>query len=324
MAEHFMIDLETMSTAGDAAILSIGIQPFDPRGQGISEAAGLVIHVDLQACMNAGLRVDAATVMWWLSQTDDARAALVARAPVMLSEALRELTAFGQRNGGWSWAKVWGNGAAFDIPILENAFRRCRLDIPWAYNNVLDVRTMKWLAPDVPKVKPKVAHDALSDAQAQALYVQDCHRALQGGTGWTRPVYADMSIDAQAGRTALEQMWTKLGVRNQTEAMSRLREMGAAAREEDKPQPPAAASSTVPEPEGEDKTVKLGELWDRLRGLDWWHMMSDDPRVHRRGEAAVIEARRAADALGEEGKALFKSMEEHVKRGGPEVPRPSA
>lgn len=180
MAEHFMIDLETMSTAGDAAILSIGIQPFDPRGQGIDEAAGAVIHVDLQACMNAGLRVDAATVMWWLTQTDDARAALVARDPVLLSDALRELTAFGQRNGGWSWAKVWGNGAAFDIPILENAFRRCRLDIPWAYNNVLDVRTMKWLAPDVPKVAPKVAHDALSDAQAQALYVQDCWRRLNG------------------------------------------------------------------------------------------------------------------------------------------------
>lgn len=180
MAEHFMIDLETMSTAADAAILSIGIQPFDPRAQGVDESAGAVIHVDLQACMNAGLRVDAATVMWWMTQTDDARAALVAREPVMLSEALRELTAFGQRNGGWSWAKVWGNGAAFDIPILETAFRRCRLDIPWAYYNVLDVRTMKWLAPDVPKVAPKVAHDALSDAQAQALYVQDCWRKLNG------------------------------------------------------------------------------------------------------------------------------------------------
>ena len=281
MAEHFMIDLETMSTAADAAILSIGIQPFDPRAQGIDEAAGAVIHVDLQACMNAGLRVDAATVMWWMTQTDDARAALVAREPVMLSEALRELTAFGQRNGGWSWAKVWGNGAAFDIPILETAFRRCRLDIPWAYNNVLDVRTMKWLAPDVPKVTPRVAHDALSDAQAQALYVQDCYRVIKGG-------------------------------------------MGAAAREEDMPQPPAAASSTVAEARSEDKTAKLDELWDRLRGLDWWHMMSDDPGVHRRSEAAVSEARRAADALGQEGRDLFRAVEDHVKRGGPEVPRPGA
>lgn len=41
MASHFMIDLETMSTAADAAILSIGIQEFDPRGEGIDESAGL-------------------------------------------------------------------------------------------------------------------------------------------------------------------------------------------------------------------------------------------------------------------------------------------
>lgn len=324
MASHFMIDLETMSTAADAAILSIGVQEFDPRGKGIDESAGALIHVDLQACMNAGLRIDASTVMWWMSQSDDARAALVAREPLLLSEALVELVKFGQSHGGWAWANVWSNGAAFDIPILEMAFRRCRRDIPWEYNKVLDVRTMKWLAPDVPKVAPRVAHDALSDAQAQALYVQDCHRALKGGTGWAPPVYADMSVDAQVARTALEQIWTELGVRNQTEAMDRLRSMGAAAREEDKPQPPAAATETIVEAGGEDKTAKLGELWDRLRGLDWWHMMSDDPGVHRRGEAAVSEARRAADALGQEGKDLFRAVEDHVKRGGPEVPRPGA
>ena len=281
MASHFMIDLETMSTAADAAILSIGIQEFDPRGEGIDESAGALIHVDLQACMNAGLRIDASTVMWWLSQSDDARAALVAREPLLLSEALVELVKFGQSHGGWAWANVWSNGAAFDIPILEMAFRRCRRDIPWEYNKVLDVRTMKWLAPDVPNVTPKVAHDALSDAQAQALYVQNCYRAIRGG-------------------------------------------MGAAAREEDMPQPPAAAIETIVEAGGEDKTEALAALWDRLRGLDWWHMMSDDPGVHRRGEAAVSEAKAAANGLGEAGKALYAAWEEHVKRGGPEVPRPGA
>lgn len=183
MADHFMIDLETMSTASDAAILSIGVQPFDPRGDGIDEGAGLLINVDLQACMTAGLRVDASTIMWWLAQSDDARAALYNKMSdaVLLSTALTELVAFGQRSGGWSWAKVWSNGAAFDIPILEHAFRVCRRDIPWEYNNVLDVRTMKWLAPDVPKVTPTVIHNALSDAQAQAVYVQRCHAAIKGG-----------------------------------------------------------------------------------------------------------------------------------------------
>lgn len=179
MADHLMIDLETMSTAGDAAILSIGLQPFDPRGDGIDPAAGLLLHVDLQASMNAGLRVDASTILWWLSQSDDARAGLVARDPLMLSVALQNLVDWGKTVVSWKWVKVWANGAAFDPPILENAFRRCRIDIPWEYSNVLDVRTMKWLAPDVPKVAPTVAHDALSDAQAQAIYVQRCYAAIK-------------------------------------------------------------------------------------------------------------------------------------------------
>lgn len=199
MAEHFMIDLETMSTASDAAILSIGVQPFDPRGDGIDEGAGLLINVDLQACMTAGLRVDASTIMWWLAQSDDARAALYGKMSdaVLLSTALQELVAFGQRSGGWSWAKIWSNGAAFDIPILEHAFRVCRRDIPWEYNNVLDVRTMKWLAPDVPRVTPTVIHNALSDAQAQAVYVQRCYAAIKG----PGVLAAERVLDAGSGQT---------------------------------------------------------------------------------------------------------------------------
>ena len=281
MADHFMIDLETLSTAADAAILQIGIQAFDPRGDGIDPAQGLIIHVSGEASLNAGLRMDWQTIQWWLSLDDNARAGMVAKQAdaLLLSEALVELVKFGQSHGGWSWAKVWSNGAAFDIPILETAFRRCRRDIPWAYNNVLDVRTMKWLAPDVPRVTPDVAHDALSDAQAQALYVQDCYRAIKGG-------------------------------------------MGAAAREGDKPQPPAAATETIVEAGPEDKTEALAALWDRLRGLDWWYMMSEDPGVYKRGSAAESEARAAANGLGEAGKALYAAWEEHAKRGGPEVPRP--
>lgn len=286
MADHFMIDLETLSTAADAAILQIGIQAFDPRGDGIDPAQGLIIHVSGEASLNAGLRMDWQTIQWWLSLDDNARAGMVAKQAdaLLLSEALVELVKFGQSHGGWSWAKVWSNGAAFDIPILETAFRRCRRDIPWAYNNVLDVRTMKWLAPDVPRVTPDVAHDALSDAQAQAVYVQRCYKAV-------KPV---------------EQA------------------KGAPAGEEEPQEPRAAATETIVEAGEEDKTEALAALWDRLRGLDWWYMMSDDPGVYKRGSAAESEVRAAANGLGEAGKALYAAWEEHVKRGGPEVPRPGA
>ena len=66
------------------------------------------------------------------------------------------------------------------MPIIENAFRRCRLDPPWQYYNVLDVRTMKMLSPDTPRREPEVAHNALSDSIAQALWVQDMYRDIKG------------------------------------------------------------------------------------------------------------------------------------------------
>lgn len=178
---HFMIDTETLSTASDAAVLQIGIQAFDPKGSGF-DYEGALIQVDGQACINAGLRIDWETIRWWTRQSEEARASVFGEGGLLLSDALAELTRYGQNKGGWSFGWVWSNGAAFDIPILENAFRRCRRDIPWAYNRVLDVRTIKWLAPDVTRISPEVAHDALSDAKAQALWVQKMFKRLKGNS----------------------------------------------------------------------------------------------------------------------------------------------
>lgn len=173
-----MIDLETLSTANDAAITQIGLAPFELDGVGLARD-GLNINVDPEACMMAGLRVDWATVHWWMGQSDEARRTLPApgEAP-KLSDALRQVAdlciSLGNAN-----LRVWSNGAAFDVPIMETAFRRCRMDVPWRYNNVMDVRTMKLLAPDVPRREPQVKHHALSDARAQALWVQDMYRDIK-------------------------------------------------------------------------------------------------------------------------------------------------
>ena len=39
---------------------------------------------------------------------------------------------------------------------------------------------MKWLAPSVARGEPELAHNALSDCRAQAIYVARCYRALKG------------------------------------------------------------------------------------------------------------------------------------------------
>jgi hypothetical protein len=181
MAQHIMVDLETLSTAPDAGIIQIGAQVFDPTADdaGVLIGDGICLNVDPQAVMDAGLRIDWSTLHWWLSQPDAFQTLAAPGEGLLLSAALKELSGFVNANGG-RWAKIWANGAAFDPPILENAYRRCRLDIPWQYNNVLDVRTMKWLAPSVGRVEPELAHNALSDCKAQALFVARCYRELKG------------------------------------------------------------------------------------------------------------------------------------------------
>lgn len=167
---HLMVDLETLSTAVDAAFMQVGISPFKLDGDGPA-GEGLSLNVDPQACIRAGLRVDWSTVHWWMNQSREARDTLPKPGEgLLLSEALRRVSDYVRPFG--SNVKVWSNGAAFDIPILENAFLRCGIEVPWKFYNVLDVRTVKMLHPRVPRVQPKVAHNALSDAEAQAVWVQ--------------------------------------------------------------------------------------------------------------------------------------------------------
>jgi hypothetical protein len=73
----------------------------------------------------------------------------------------------------WSDTKVWCNGLSFDIPILDTAYRTCKLATPWAYYNTRDYRTVvKSLDKGVLqslRVEPTIKHNALADAEAQVL-----------------------------------------------------------------------------------------------------------------------------------------------------------
>jgi hypothetical protein len=279
---HLMIDLETMSTASDAAILSIGIQPFNPEFNSIDESLGILIHVDLQACINAGLRIDASTIMWWMTQNDNARAGLVGREPQLLSQALKKIEEFGRRfhrlPTDWKYLKVWSNGAGFDIPILENAYRRCGFEIPWKFYNVLDVRTMKFMAPEVEAVKPEIAHNALSDAQAQALYVQKCYRYLRLGGG-------------------------------------------AVAREKQQP-PRAAADINITEPQQEGAINPLATLWDACSTHDWFYEMSEDSSVYTTGSREWLNITDLAKKCGPDGVKLMNDWKSSKWKGEKAPPRP--
>lgn len=164
MSRHIMIDIETLSTCSNAVILSIGAVEFD------ATTLGKKFHttIDIDSCLKHGLSIEGRTVAWWMDQSDNARN--VFRTPgYTLPDVLQAFSFTSEMP--WSNAQVWANGTDFDIAILANAYKKCGMKVPWAYNAVRDYRTMRKEFPIV-KTEPIVAHNALDDAIAQAKTLQ--------------------------------------------------------------------------------------------------------------------------------------------------------
>lgn len=175
---NIMLDTESLGIRAGCVVLSIGAVEFFPDEFAFGEEFSVVI--DPESCVEAGLKIEPRTVMWWMDQSDEARRALTSQTTVPLDEALVALA----KAFDWKDTKVWCNGASFDFPILEAAYDAFDADAPWAYYNTMDYRTLKGLFSrkvyNENLVKPELAHDALSDAKAQATTAMNLLKLLDG------------------------------------------------------------------------------------------------------------------------------------------------
>lgn len=173
-----MIDLETMGTSNNSVILSIGAVFFDPYTSELGEEFSLPI--DWKSCELYGLQADVDTIKWWLQQDKDAIKGILKQG-VHLRDGLKEFSEFIRRFGKSS-AKPWGNGATFDITILENAYKATHLSVPWKFYSVRDCRTVVDLASGIVNKDEVefhgVKHNALDDAKHQAKYISKMVQAL--------------------------------------------------------------------------------------------------------------------------------------------------
>lgn len=169
--KHVMIDIKTISTFTETAIVSVGAVIFDPRLNKFGEK----FHVELD-WENQDRCWYQDDLDWWGKQSEKAREALNGLED--LEESLIRLAAFLPGD-----AKVWGNGPCFDISTLENAYLQLGLDVPWNFWNVRDCRTVLdmyestrgGLAKGMVKSPD---HNALSDAVAQAKQVSKMWRSI--------------------------------------------------------------------------------------------------------------------------------------------------
>lgn len=182
MLNNCMIDTETWGTQSRSIITTIGAVIFDPW----SNELGAEFHAGIQpeSAMKAGLRIDASTIVWWLGQSQDARSKLIDKLSmaqplaIVLLEFRDFLTANTPAIANIDM-RVWGNGADFDLALIQQAYESLDLPRPWKYNAGRCFRTLKaeFGAPG-DFISPTTSHDALADARAQAMTVQRIYSRL--------------------------------------------------------------------------------------------------------------------------------------------------
>ena len=162
-----MLDLESLGTRPDCAILTLGAIKFNPY---VLDSFGdsLYLRIDVDEQLALGREVQEDTLTWWSNQAEDVREeALGEGNRVSLTEMYRQLNRFcvGATN-------IWCQGPAFDIVILENIYRQMGWPTPWQFWQIRDSRTLFGVHGD-PREKNKAGlHNALEDCVSQAQGVQ--------------------------------------------------------------------------------------------------------------------------------------------------------
>lgn len=168
-----MIDIETLSTRADAAILSIAAVRFDLK----TGKVGPTFYERIANDCNKKLRrhIDPQTVRWWMNQKGESIYEAFTIGPrVTLQNALLQLTLFITEEDG---LKIWANSPSFDLVILKHAYEQLGMAEPWEYWQERDVRTLASLNKTIKNgTENKRAHHPLADCTHQIEY---CSKIIQ-------------------------------------------------------------------------------------------------------------------------------------------------
>ena len=156
-----MVDIETLATTPNAAIVSIGVAWFDEGGL---DARNFYIE------LNWGMQnryICPKTLEWWRDEMHGE----IPSGKIGIREGLGRLGAELQPA-----ETIWAKPASFELPILEDAYRQFGMQVPWnprkwrcAYT--LSKLGVPWSAEPGPVPFDIVSlrkHNALYDATVQA------------------------------------------------------------------------------------------------------------------------------------------------------------
>ena len=173
-AIHIMVDIETLGTSPGCAIVEIGMvcaewTHYKGEWRWTSWSVPVALHADSQ--------VDPITLQWWhadAGRTLHLNGLLNSDKRMHEEDAVKQLCKYLR---GWVYesgkaVRLWSKGN-FDFPILAHAItKHYPGEVPWAYWEVLDLRTMLAVAgtlgiqlPD--RSEDCIVHSALGDARHQ-------------------------------------------------------------------------------------------------------------------------------------------------------------
>jgi len=174
-----MLDLETMGKKSNSVIVSIGAVEFNMEtgetGREFYEV------VDIQSCLDLGLKVEGSTIYFWLEQNQKAREA-ICHEPKHLSVVVQLFHNW--MNDCIQHVNIWGNAARFDIGKLEDANVACGyINNPWYFRSERDVRTLVAFAPDVKTNMPfeGIEHSPIDDCKHQIKYCSEIWNRKMNG-----------------------------------------------------------------------------------------------------------------------------------------------
>lgn len=188
MQRDLMVDIETMGTTPDAAVVTVGAVMFDlTAGPEQTIDKRCLAKASVASNQDFGRTISGSTLEWWFKQDPAAIRGLIEGQVTNLRNALTQFRLWADEHRP---ERVWANDPDFDVVILQSAFRSCNVHWSWHFAINRSMRTIGELAyPDqrerrtvIKAIREQVGthHKADDDAEAQARFVAHAYQVLKG------------------------------------------------------------------------------------------------------------------------------------------------
>lgn len=160
---HYMIDIECLSASPNGIITNIAVVHFNIETFEIYRE--FEYKVDINSSVGKGFEVESSTLQWLIAQNERVQANMLTGVSD-IKTSLKRLYGFINHYG--DEMMIWGNPAHFDVGRLEAAYHKLNIIVPWKYNQVADVMTLKRM---IPIDEPTTKNDHLP--------INDCKSAIE-------------------------------------------------------------------------------------------------------------------------------------------------